>query len=297
MQSSAGLVASLILLIGVAVGVTTFFYYQKADAALAETGAESGTESGPSTEVLASRIDELEAKITGLQDELREKANAPQRQAIQPVTDAQIEAAVAKWMAANPEVAKAAAEEEPKKLNLDWLMAQFHADMSDADAQAIWDKLRKSGQVDEMIKKFEELAANNPNSADAQVAVGVAYCQKLQGMTPGIESGTLAIKADKTFDKALELNPQHWDARFVKAMALSFWPAMFGKQAEALKHLEILRGQQEARSSQPKKYAETYLMLGNLYSQQGKTDKAKEYWRKGADLFPDHAGLKAKVKE
>ena len=70
---------------------------------------------------------------------------------------------------------------------------------------------------------------------------------------------------------------------------------MFGKQAEAIQHLETLRKQQEVRSSQDKKYAQTYMMLGNLYSQQGKKEKATEAWTKGATLFPNNAGLREKV--
>ena len=110
-----------------------------------------------------------------------------------------------------------------------------------------------------------------------------------------METGKIAMNADKSLDKALALDPDHWDARFVKAQALSFWPPMFGKQADAIEHLEILRGKQEGKATQDPKFAQTYLMLGNLYSQQGKKEKAMAAWRKGATLFPDNGQLRAKA--
>ena len=70
---------------------------------------------------------------------------------------------------------------------------------------------------------------------------------------------------------------------------------MFCKQAEAIQHLETLRGQQEGNATKDAKYARTYTMLGNLYSQQGKKDKAMEAWRQGAALFPDDATLRNKI--
>ena len=168
--------------------------------------------------------------------------------------------------------------------------------LSDAEYMAVWEELRGSEQSEAMIEIFEGHAANNASDPDAQVQLGVVYLQKLQGMTLGVETDNLATKVDATFDKALALDSEHWDARFIKAQALSFGPPMFGKQAEAIENLETLHGQQEARTSQSPKYVQTYLMLGNLYSQQGEMEKAKGAWQSGATMFPLNAELTQKVK-
>ena len=55
-----------------------------------------------------------------------------------------------------------------------------------------------------------------------------------------------ANKADQAFDAALAVDEKHWDARFTKATALSFWPPIFGKQAESVRQFEILIDQQES---------------------------------------------------
>ncbi len=103
------------------------------------------------------------------------------------------------------------------------------------------------------------------------------------------------MKADEAFDAALARDDHHWDARFSKAVSPSFWPPLFGKQAEAIEHFETLMGQQEALPQQGPKHAQTYLLLGNLYQQQGNNDKALATWNDGTQLFPDNHELAARV--
>ena len=57
---------------------------------------------------------------------------------------------------------------------------------------------------------------------------------------------------------------------------------------------EILVAQQ---AGMPKEahFAQTHLLLGNLYQQSGNLDKAKAAWAAGLALFPDDAELKHKL--
>ena len=288
MQSPAALLAFLLLAVGVVGGIFTYSFYQDAQPADSEVPDSNSAN-------LRARIVELEREVTALRQAAGNPETTPERRAVDPVSDARIEVAVAKYLAANPVDAKATAKKDGKKSDLGQAFLHLTADLSEKDYFAAWAELRESGQVEEMVKMFEKNAANNPNDPDSQVQLGVAYLMQIQGMTPGIETGKIATNADLTFDKALKLDPEHWDARFMKAQSLSFWPPMFGKQAEAIRNLETLRGQQEAKAGQDAKYAQTYMVLGNLYSQQGKKDKALEAWRKGATLFPDHTGLRDKA--
>jgi tetratricopeptide (TPR) repeat protein len=113
-------------------------------------------------------------------------------------------------------------------------------------------------------------------------------------MSGDLEKGTWAVKADKAFDAALALDDHHWSARFSKAASLAFWPAILGKQPEAVKQFEILREQQESQAPR-EEFAQTYLFLGNLYASQGNAAKAQEVWRKGAEFFPRSSELTAKA--
>lgn len=162
------------------------------------------------------------------------------------------------------------------------------------ESERIWEKARDAGAMDELLEAFEDAAEGEPNNAEVQAQLGAAYIQKLRLLPQGPESGPLAMKADASFDRSLKLDDHNWTARFMKATSLTFWPAAFGKQPEAIKHYEILIEQQEKSKLQPG-FAETYVFLGNIYAQQGKMDKAQDIYKKGLALFPSHAELKKKL--
>jgi hypothetical protein len=180
-------------------------------------------------------------------------------------------------------------------MTLEIAMAEvMKSDMSDDDWNKLWKRIRDAGLSDAVIKELEKRTAANPKDPDLQTRLGSAYLEKLQELPQGPESGALAMKADQAFDKALELDPEHWDARFVKAVALSFWPAAFGKGGEAIKHFETLVGQQE-RQSPREEFASTYYFLGNMYLQMGQRDQAISTWQRGLKLFPTNAELQQQL--
>jgi len=147
--------------------------------------------------------------------------------------------------------------------------------------------------MDRAVAAFEARAEAAPENPDAHAQLGNAYLQKL-GTVSVFEQGPWAMKADHSFDAALELDDHHWTARFLKATALSFWPAVTGKQEEALQHFTVLREQQEQLPPEPH-FAETYEYLGNLHHSRGQLDNAREVWRKGAELFPERSSFAEKL--
>jgi tetratricopeptide (TPR) repeat protein len=162
------------------------------------------------------------------------------------------------------------------------------------DREALWKRIREAGLLDAVVAEFERRAKEAPSDPQIQTELGEAYLKKTEEVGQTAEAGTWATKADRAFDKALELDPEHWEARFVKAMALSFWPAVFGKQTEAIKHFETLVAQQE-RQAPRAGFDDTYLMLGNMYQQMGKADQALGTWQRGLQLFPDNADLRQQI--
>ncbi|HET6202718.1 MAG TPA: hypothetical protein VFI25_07935 [Planctomycetota bacterium] len=162
------------------------------------------------------------------------------------------------------------------------------------EKEKLWKRLREQGLLDEMVAWFEARAKEDPNDPQRQVELGQAYVQKIFEAGNSPEAGKWATMADKAWDRALELDSRNWDARFSKAIGLSFWPPIFGKQPEAIRQFETLVEQQEAGPLQPS-YAQTYLLLGNLYLQSGAGDKATAVWQKGLALFPANAELRARL--
>ncbi len=163
-------------------------------------------------------------------------------------------------------------------------------DLSGLEREEYWQEIREAGLLDQILPLYELAAERDPNNPDVQVDLGSAYLQKIFEVGEGPLAGKWATKADTVFDRALALDETHWDARFNKAAALSFWPPIFGKQSEAIHNFEVLIEQQG--SSQPNaKHAETYLFLGNLHMQNGDREAALSAWRDGASRYPENAGL------
>jgi tetratricopeptide (TPR) repeat protein len=165
-----------------------------------------------------------------------------------------------------------------------------------AEKHRTWKDLADAGLLDRAIETFERRAKENPGNADAQAQAGVAYLQKLNTVMSEVEKGTWATKADGAFDAALAVDDHHWEARFTKAMSLSFWPPVFGKQGEAIRQFETLRAQQEELPAEAK-FAETYLLLGNMYQNRGETAKAAGIWKDGAQRFPGNKELTSRAGE
>lgn len=195
-------------------------------------------------------------------------------------------------------LAKAGVEAGPmqaEEFDIETVLAFLGSDDADwLDKEEMWQRLREEGNLDAVIDQFEALAAEDPTNPDLQVDLGYAYIQKIQDVGNSPLAGKWASMADEAFDKALELNPDHWDARYTKAISLSHWPDFTGKKNDAISELETLVGIQGNLPPEPY-HAQTYLVLGNLYSGQGKNDLAQETWQKGLDLFPGDDQLSAKL--
>ena len=160
--------------------------------------------------------------------------------------------------------------------------------------QATWKQLRQNHALDSAIAELQQRFASNPSSAECAAVLGEAYLQKCGTITDVRDQGMLAMQADKLFDTALSQDPQNWDARFTKAVALSYWPASMGKTDEVIQHFLTLVQQQETQAPQPQ-FAETYLWLGDQYQKAGRLDEARSVWARGAALYPAESKLQTRL--
>lgn len=160
--------------------------------------------------------------------------------------------------------------------------------------QATWKQLREAGKLDQAIAELERRTAGDPRVAEYPAALGQAYLQKCGTIQDVREQGFLALQADKVFDTALNLDPSNWEARFTKAMAMSYWPSNMNKGPEVIQHFQTLVQQQETQPAQPQ-FATTYVWLGDQYAKAGHSDYARTVWERGAALFPNNDALKNKL--
>jgi len=166
--------------------------------------------------------------------------------------------------------------------------------LGDDEVMKIFGDAKDLGFLDDAVAEMEKLAASRPADADTQVELATAYIVKLLSVPDGPERGAWSMKSIAACERALKLNPEHWDAQFVKGMNLSQWPDFTGKQPEAIRTFERLVEQQE-RSSPIPEYAETYYHLGNLYRKSGNSEKALEVFRRGLALHPEDKVLREQI--
>ena len=267
--------------------------------------SEEPTEWGTGVEAADVQISRLEGEIR----ELRELMKEPRGASIEPQErtsaepEADLEAMIDAWMTEHladrvgalvgeggvVEEGGASAISTPEEAILALQAATDWDEQMAALAAA-----HEAGILDEVIAELERRAESQPDSESAQMELAAGYMQKLFTTSNPIESGTWAMKLDETYDKALVINDQSWDARFGKAMSLSNWPDFTGKKSEAIRQFEILREQQRSAPNGPG-YDQTYLILGNMYQQQGKADQARAAWQEGLDRYPDHAQLREQL--
>jgi tetratricopeptide (TPR) repeat protein len=245
-------------------------------------------------------VDELRSSQRSLQQRLDALANAPapavsapgavERTAAGPDAS-QIAAAVEAYLQQRgggaPIAANAAAGGAGFDLATDFAQLVGTSFWEDATG---WKKAFAAGRMDEVIKQFESLAKANPNDPKVQMDLANAYLAYLQ---MDQSKWQLSMKADGVFDKVLELDERHWEARFSKAMSYTFWPDFLGKKKEAIGHFETLMAQQESMPVDANQ-AQTYLYLGNLLEGRD-PQRAREIWQKGARRHPDNQELAKKA--
>ncbi len=130
------------------------------------------------------------------------------------------------------------------------------------EKQAIWKRLKETGNLDQAITELEQRAANDPQRAEYAAVLGQAYLKKCAGIEDVREQAILAMKADQHLETALGLDPSNWEARFTKAVGMSYWPMQLNNGQEVIEQFQTLIQQQEAQPPQPQ-FARPYLWLGD----------------------------------
>jgi tetratricopeptide (TPR) repeat protein len=159
-----------------------------------------------------------------------------------------------------------------------------------AEKQWAWKQLQESGRLADAAAELERLKAADPQNAAYPAALGQAYLKLCAATTDVRQQGIWALTADTDFDAALNLDPSNWDARYTKAVAMSYWPANLNKGDEVIQQFTTLVGQQEQEAPQPQ-FAQTYEWLGNQYQKAGQLAAAQQVWGRGASLYPEYQPL------
>ncbi len=162
----------------------------------------------------------------------------------------------------------------------------------------LFQALLKSGQLDQVMAELKQRALDNPTNPEIPTTLGEAQLNKVKALYDAgadvNEVGILAMQADQSFNAALKIDPQNWEANFVKASSMYYWPADPTRDNDVIQRLSGLIDQQETMASQPQ-FAQTYFVLGNEYQKLGQLDKAQATWQIGLQKFPNDTALQGKI--
>jgi tetratricopeptide (TPR) repeat protein len=163
----------------------------------------------------------------------------------------------------------------------------------------LFEQLRQSGQLDAAIADLKQMAADNPSDPEIPTTIGEAELNQIRAMKEdgtGDEDqmGILAMQADQEFDAALKIDPQNWEAQYVKDASMYYWPANDQRDGQVVQSLTGLIDQQEKMPANPD-FAQTYVLLGNEYQKIGQPDKAMATWQLGAQEYPSDSTLQQKL--
>lgn len=137
---------------------------------------------------------------------------------------------------------------------------------------------------------FRARVAADPRDADAHVALATTLLRCRVPFAELAEKGALSGEAIDLLQRALDVEPGHWTARFVLASTYLRLPAFMGRGPDAIRQLDALLALQGERRDVPV-LARPWELRGMLWERAGRADSARAVWARGAQLFPDDAGL------
>ena len=145
-------------------------------------------------------------------------------------------------------------------------------------------------------KAFRAAIAAQPKDPNAYAGLGEALSRCAIPHANMTTIMSVVETSSEALQTALQLDPTHWQARFVLAMNNYNMPAFLNRTGDAIRELETLRAQQRDRNDRPY-YALTYLYLGDAYKRVGRDADARTAHATGARLFPADAQLQQRVRE
>lgn len=161
------------------------------------------------------------------------------------------------------------------------------------DASLLWAQAEKADRLHEILAAWQARADSAPGTPEMQLELAQAYYEAAHKRPS--HDGNWWRASDDAYSDVLKLDPNHWEARYQKAVHLAFWPPAYGGQARAVRHLTTLVEQQESSGVVEPKQAKVYRWLGNLLDQQGRSDEARAIWQQGALRHPDDRSLQEKL--
>jgi DNA-binding winged helix-turn-helix (wHTH) protein/tetratricopeptide (TPR) repeat protein len=139
-------------------------------------------------------------------------------------------------------------------------------------------------QSEQAIAYFKEAVRIDPNFADAWGALAISYSGMLDWFAPRADADQLKIAARSAVNRALALDPDNLDARFV----LINLDSPYGRWAE------VEAGDRKLLSAHPD-YGPAKMSLANVMEETGRMDDAVRVLTPLAEADPTRAAIRARL--
>ncbi|MBV8200267.1 MAG: tetratricopeptide repeat protein [Acidobacteria bacterium] len=150
----------------------------------------------------------------------------------------------------------------------------------------------RAGAYDRALERFAKLVADHPDSAFAWLNYGYVYVDKMPA-AGAITQVILANDALQKFSRSIELKAS-WLALYTRGNSYLYWPKIFGRGPLAVADLERAVA---ISKTEPKRrhHVHAWAALGDAYWRTDQPERARATWDGAARLFPQDAGLKARL--
>ena len=157
------------------------------------------------------------------------------------------------------------------------------------------DQPTASSAADEAKAGFDAWQAARPEDPEPRVGLAKVLLQCRIPFAPFMEQGAISARASEILGAALELDPTHWEARYLLGLNFYYNPEFMGLTDDAIREFETLIEQQGERTDFPE-MAGPYAYLGDLYVRVGRPADARAVWERGAALFPSDERLAERLR-
>lgn len=233
----------------------------------ADTPAPTADETAP----LKKRIGELEAEIAALKEKA---AEVKEPDATEPEP------------AEAPEVDTAAVTRKMEEL---WPLVKAGDRKALGEMQGQLDGANKEIR-DTYITKVRDWVKEEPNNKHARVTLASALATRFQDLTNPMDMGALAGEIKDETQKALEIDPEYYEAQHFLAILQvnypSFTPEFKSANVALDKALEL-----QSKLTWEDRFGDIYAAYGMWYRVKKEYDNAAAKVQAGLDLVPRHQGL------
>jgi tetratricopeptide (TPR) repeat protein len=148
---------------------------------------------------------------------------------------------------------------------------------------------KDAGQYDKAISTMEQAVQEYPKHTDAHAQLGVMLGEKAQRTRDYMEMSEIVTRAFSAWNRALEIDPKNFTARFYRGAWGVSVPKFAGQLDEAIKDLEILVGvlEKSPDPSAKEQLVEAYGFLAAGYQKDAEYAKAKEMHKDIIALVPE----------